>query len=168
MCIVYEQSEIELFFHGNDLFQFALRAGHAEYTFSNHQNGAAGRFYQFGGTLQLLLKAFHVVVVVNESFSHVQTNPVDDTGVRFSVVNDYIVAIHQCVDGAQYTLVSIIQEDAIGFLYKAGEVALELLMVVAVTAHHAGAHGVCHTKLCCCVCIGLHYIGVIGQSQVVV
>nr|GFC85630.1 hypothetical protein [Tanacetum cinerariifolium] len=126
----------------HDFAQLAEVARHAKHAFGNHQNAAAGFVGEALGALQLLLEVLDIVVRKHEALALVQAHTVDDAGVRLGVVHDGIVAAHQRVDDAHHALVTEVEQQRGGLIYKLGQLVFELLVQRRVAAHNAGAHGV--------------------------
>lgn len=167
--VVYEETELVLFFEGCDLFQLALVAGHTEYAFGDDEDAACVLFFdESGGALKLFFAVFDVVVLEYVSVSGVQSQSVDDAGVAFGVVYDNVMTAADGVDGAHDTLISIIEEGGVFLTFESGQLSFELFVVVAVSAHHAGTHGGCHAELGGGFCVYFAYFRVISEAKVVV
>ena len=118
--------------------------------------------------LQLQAQRLLVVVTVNETLALVQTQTVDNAGVSLGIVNDNVAGREQAVDDRKHALISEVEQESVLLAYECGKLALQLLVILGLTAHHAGTHRGRHSELCSAFGIGLAYFGVVCQSKIVV
>ena len=166
--IVDQQAEVEVLLHGHDLVELAQVALHAEDALGDDQHAAVLLLGQRRGVLQLQAQRLHVVVAVDEALALVQAQAVDDAGVGLGIVDDDVTRREQAVDDREHTLVAEVEQEGILLADEGGQLALELLVVFGLTAHHAGAHRGGHAELGGTLGIGLADLGVVGQAEVVV
>ena len=169
VSVVHEETEFVLFFQGGDLFQLALIASHAEYSFCDDEDTASALFFdEGGGALKLFFTVFDIVVFEYVAVAGVKTESVDDAGVAFGVIDDDVVAAADGVDGAHYALVSVIEQSGVFLFFKGGQLVLQLFVIVAVSAHHTRAHGGSHAEFCGGFCVDLTYFGVVCKTKIIV
>ena len=118
--------------------------------------------------LELQAQRLHVVVAVYEALALVQAQTVDDAGVGLGIVDHHVTRGQQAVDDREHALVAEVEQEGILLADKLGQLTLQLLVVLGLTAHHAGTHRGGHAELGGTLGIGLAHLGVVGQSEVVV
>src|ERR1044072_1216874 len=138
--IVYQEAELIFIFQGGYLFELALVAGHAEHTFCYYQDTAAGGFGHFHGTVQLLFTVGYIIVLEYVTVSLMQAQAIYDTGVALRIIYNHIPAVTNGVYGTHNALVTVVQEGGIFFTHVIRQHFFQLLMVIGISAHHAGAH----------------------------
>ena len=166
--IVHEEGEIEILLHRHDFVQLAEVALHAEHTLRNDENAAAGLLHQFRRPSELHAEPLHVVVRIDETFAHVHAQSVDDAGMRLGIVNYGVAARQQAVDNGYHPLIAEVEQERILLAHEFRQTALQFLMVFGLPAHHACAHGSGHAELHGADGVGLAYLRMVGQSEVVV
>ena len=87
---------------------------------------------------------------------------------RFRIVNDDIVTIHQGIDSRNHGLVAIIHQEPRLVPGVSRQFRLQLLVRIGIPRHHTGPHGPGQAVLCSCLGIGLPYFRVIGKAEVIV
>src|SRR5690606_27322568 len=97
-----------------------------------------------------------------------QPYAVDNAGMAFGIVYDHIMAAAQYVYDAYHTLVAIVQQNSIFFLYKFSELTFQLFMIICIAAHHTCAHRQGQSELCSSFSIGFTYLGMIGKPEIIV
>ena len=169
MRIIHEEAELVSFFHFGYLSQLALVAGHSKNAFGNHQDAPGILLVdQGGGTLELLVQVLHIIVLEHITVAGVQPYAVNDTGMAFPIVNDHIMTAAERIYYRYHTLVAIVQQAGVFLSFKFSQLFFQLFMIIAVPAHHAGAHRVGQSILFGRIGIGFTYFGVIGKAQVIV
>src|SRR5690606_15193851 len=168
VCVINQYPECILVFQGSDLPQLTLGARHAKYPFGNQQNRTSAHTGQFGSPYQLPLTAFEIVVLVYKTLPHVEANAVYDTGMRFSVVNNDVVAIYKGVDNGYHALIAVVEQKSIFFANITCQILLQFFVMDTIAGHHAGSHGVRHAEIGSRLSIHRPYFGMIGQAQVIV
>ena len=94
VSIVDQKPEIEIFLSFNNLIQLSKVASHTENTLGNNKDPSASFFNQTGSMHQLLVEAFHVIVLENKTFSGMEAQPIHNASMRFSIVYNYIVTVN--------------------------------------------------------------------------
>ena len=166
--IVHQQAELEVLLQRHDLVEFAQVALHAEHPFGDDQHAAVLLLGQFGGVFELQTQRIHVVVAIDEALALVQTQAVDDAGMRLGVVNHHVAGSEQAVDDRQHALVAEVEQEGVLLADELGQLAFQPLVVFGLAAHHARSHRSRHAELGGAFGIGLAHLGMVGQSQVVV
>ena len=166
--VVDQQAEVEVLFHRDDLVELAQIAFHAEYALGDDEHAAAVLLGQFRRMGELLAAGFHVVVRIYEALARVQPQPVDDAGMRLRVVDHHVAAREQRVDDRDHSLIAVVEQEGVGLAHESGQLALELLVPLGLSAHHAGPHRIGHAELGGRLGVGLAHLRMVGQAQVVV
>ena len=166
--VVHEESEPVFLLVLDDLGELALVAGHAEHAFGHDEDAATGLGGEGTGTVELLDKALHVVVVEDEALALVQADAVDHAGVALAVIDNDIVAADEGLNGALATLVTVVQEEGVFLLHELGELVLQLLVVLGLAAHDAGPHRVAHAPLLRRLGVHSADVRMVGEAEVVV
>ena len=117
---------------------------------------------------ELLAAGFHVVVRIYEALARVQPQPVDDAGMRLRVVDHHVAAREQRVDDRDHSLIAVVEQEGVGLAHESGQLALELLVPLGLSAHHAGPHRIGHAELGGRLGVGLAHLRMVGQAQIVV
>ena len=89
-------------------------------------------------------------------------------GVGLGIVDHHVTRGQQAVDDREHALVAEVEQEGILLADKLGQFTLQLLVVLGLTAHHAGSHRGGHAELGGTLGIGLAHLGMVGQSEVVV
>ena len=118
--------------------------------------------------LQLQAQRIHVVVAEHETLALVQTQTVDNAGVRLGIIDDHIARSQQTVDDRDHALITEVEQEGILLTDELGELTLQPLVVNGLSAHHAGAHRGGHAELSGALGIRLAHLGMVCQSEVVV
>ena len=166
--VVYQQTELEILLQRHDLVEFAQIALHAEDTFGNHEHAAVLLLGEVRGMLQLETQRIHVVVSVHETLALVQTQTVDNAGMRLGVVDDHVARRQQAVDNRDHALITEVEQESVLLADELGQLAFELFVINGLTAHHAGAHRGRHTEFGCAFGVGLAHLRMVCQTEVVV
>src|SRR5580693_4580350 len=97
-----------------------------------------------------------------------QPESVNDTGMRFRIINDHIMSCTQHINDADHTLISVIQQCGVLFIDEFCKLFFKLFMLVTVPAHHSGAHRGRQSEIGSTFCIGFANLGMIGQSKIII
>ena len=166
--VVHQQTELEILLQRHDLVEFAQIALHAEDTFGNHEHAALLLLGEVRGMLQLETQRIHVVVSVHETLALVQTQTVDNAGMRLGVVDDHVARRQQAVDNRDHALITEVEQESVLLADELGQLAFELFVINGLTAHHTGAHRGRHTEFGCAFGVGLAHLRMVCQTEVVV
>ena len=168
VSVINQQTERELALQSHDLVQLTQITLHTEYTLGDNQHAAILRLSQLGSVAQLQAQAVHIVMTKYETLALVHTQTVDDTSVSLSVINHNVAGSQQTVDDRHHTLITEVEQECVLLANKLGQLALQLLVINGLTAHHTCAHRCCHTEIDSTLSVSLAYFGVVSQTEVVV
>ena len=168
MGIVHQQTELEILLRANDHVEEAQIALHAEHTLGNDQHAALLLLGQLRSMTQLQTQRLLVVVGIGKALAVVHAQTVDDAGVALLVVDHHVARREQAVDDRDHALIAEVQQESILLADELGQLALQLLVILGLTRHHAGTHRRSHAILGACLGVGLTHLGMIGQSEIVV
>ena len=168
VSVINQQTERELALQSHDLVQLTQITLHTEYTLGDNQHAAILRLSQLGSVAQLQAQAVHIVMTKYETLALVHTQTVDDTSVSLSVINHNVAGSQQTVDDRHHTLITEVEQECVLLTNESGQLALQLLVINGLTAHHTCTHRSSHTEVDSALSVSLAHLGVVSQTEVVV
>ena len=85
-----------------------------------------------------------------------------------TVIDNHIMAAHQCLNGTLTPLITEVEQEGILFLHEVREVLLQFFMKLGLPTHHARPHGISHSPILGCIGVRFADIRMVGQSEVIV
>src|ERR1700678_2431223 len=104
----------------------------------------------------------------NIPMSGMQPQAIDDTGMAFGIVHDHVVPAANGIYRTHNTLITIVEQGCVFFSFEFGEFLFQLLVVIAVPAHHSGAHWGRHSKTRSGFRIHFPDLLMVGQAKIIV
>ena len=82
----------------------------------------------------------------------------------FCIIHDHVVAVAEHIDQAHDALIAEVEEDGVFFLFEVCQFSFKLLMQLAVSTHHSGAHRIGESPFGGSLCICPAYFGMAGDQ----
>src|SRR5258705_6652227 len=104
----------------------------------------------------------------NITMAGMQTQTINNAGMTFGIIYNYIMAAAQHINEADHSLVTVVQQYRIFFVNEGSEFSFQLFMQVTVATHHAGAHGLRQSIFFSSIGIRFSYFRMIGKAEIIV
>ena len=109
-----------------------------------------------------------VIVAEFEFLADVETDAVQQAGVRLCVIHDDVVAADKGIDGGEDALITEVELEGGLFVLEVGKLSFQLFVQRGLASHHTAAHRIGHTPAGSAFRVGFSDLGMVGQAEIVV